>query len=1273
MKIGIITFNGAHNYGAQIQAYALQSYLKQQGHDVKVINYRLNEIAKSYRLIKHKKRKNFIKDKMILSYEVLRLVLKENYKFKKKKNFEYFINNVLNVTDKYTTLKELQEANLDFDVLISGSDQVWNYNLTKGIKPAFFLEFGKENTTRISYAASLGIEEIPIEYEDVYARYLKNLDFISVREESARNLLQPLTNKKVNVVLDPTFLVSKNIYDEILVKPKYKKPYIYMHMLVEDQRLIDLVKNASKKLGLAVVHNKPQKFFDNELDHAIATGPKDFLGLIENAEYVFTNSFHATALSIIYHKNFITVPHQKYPTRMQNLLEKLDLTDHLIGEYDDKVDVSKMKINFKNVDKKLEIERKKSQDFLNSSLIKKAYHKSSYFEERDRFSCYGCTACKEICPKGAITMKEDNEGFIYPVIDPEKCIKCGLCEKTCIYSKIKLFNELKNQKVYAAKAVSDDVRFNSTSGGVFTGLYNYVIKNGGYVVGVKMKDKRAVYDITNDLEVCKQFRGAKYVRADIDDIFSKVKEKLNQNKLVLFSGTPCVVAGLKSYLNKDYANLYLVDIVCHSNSSPKVLENYLKNLEDKYGSKIKNLKFRDKEVGWRDSAVKIEFKNKEVLKQSVYLNNYTANFLLGNMSRPCCYNCEFSSLKRVSDITIGDYWGINENYNMDDKKGTSLVLINSEKGNDIFNNIKEEYDYVETSQNEALIKNHSAPITLSPTRYKFYSEYDEKNQAEVLKKYNTRVKKAYMRFGNVMPIFSKKGNYNKITAICLYKFNFQGLKISDFYFKIGKEIYKPRFLFKKGIPLIKGYHMNFYRVSFKISKLLKNDIQNKVLICAEKDKEELSTGIGYDLLNLNKGKNRNSKIWTDDRTNTSWYFRQSAKNAIYLTIREKNSSDDKKLQRKLLLAKILSYIYPKSNMILLFEKESSKYEESASVLYEELINRGYNNVYFIFDKNNSNLYKIDDRYKKNIINKGSLKHYIYFFKAKTFIGTESLAHSIDLRIANRFAVAKIHSKKISYVFLQHGVMYMISLDADLRKHFNREDKKLYRVVVSSDLEAQHFIDLGGYDKEDLYLTGLPKYDRNKWNKNADKIVVMLTWRRWEYNIIRDNVEESNYYKMLNRIVDCIPNEYKDKLIILPHPLFLSIIQKTDFELKKYIPSSFTYDDILKDTKLLITDYSSISYDAFYRGSNVIFYWEEKDECLEKYGPSTKLMLNHDNSFGDIAYNQDELKPLIKPNYSKSQKKKYIDKYSKIVEFHDGKNTERLINYLIKDKIIKERK
>ena len=184
---------------------------------------------------------------------------------------------------------------------------------------------------------------------------------------------------------------------------------------------------------------------------------------------------------------------------------------------------------------------------------------------------------------------------------------------------------------------------------------------------------------------------------------------------------------------------------------------------------------------------------------------------------------------------------------------------------------------------------------------------------------------------------------------------------------------------------------------------------------------------------------------------------------------------------------------------------------------------------------------------------------------------------------------------------------------------------------------------------------------------------MLTWRRWEYNIIRDNVEESNYYKMLNRIVDCIPNEYKDKLIILPHPLFLSIIQKTDFELKKYIPSSFTYDDILKDTKLLITDYSSISYDAFYRGSNVIFYWEEKDKCLKKYGPSTKLMLNHDNSFGDIAYNQDELKPLIKPNYSKSQKKKYIDKYSKIVEFHDGKNTERLINYLIKDKIIKERK
>ncbi len=1268
MKIGIITFSAAHNYGAQVQAYALQTYLTAKGHDVKIINYRICEIAKSYRLIKHRKRKNPIKNYVVWAMEIASLCLKNSFKFAKKNAFENFINQDLNVTDKYFTLEELRDADLDFDVLISGSDQVWNYKLTKGIKPAFFLDFGREDATRLSYAASLGVEEIPEDYKESYQLYLKKLDFISVREESAKEIISPLTKSEVEVVLDPTFLLKKKDYEQISIKPKYKQPYIYMHMLIEDENLIRLVKRASEKLGLPVVHNKPEKIFKNELDHAITTGPKEFLGLIQNAEYVFTNSFHATALSIINHTQFLTVPHKKYPTRMQNLLDKLQLSSNLIPQYDKSIDIRELKVDFETVDKKLDDLRDKSMAYLDKAIVKKSQKESSFFEENDKFSCYGCTACKEVCPTKAITMETDSEGFIYPVIDDTKCIHCDLCKKICIYSKKQLLNSEANQEVYALKAKDEKVRFNSTSGGAFTALYTTVIANGGYVAGVKMNSKRAVYDIASDIAGCEEFRGAKYVRADVGNIYSRVKELLDNEKTVLFSGTPCVVAGLKSFLRKDYSNLILVDIVCHSNSSPKVLEEYLEHQEKLFGSTVKDVKFRVKTPAWRDSKFKIDFADNQTLLQSVYNNNYTANFLLGNNSRPVCYNCEFATYKRPSDITLGDYWGINKNYKfMDDKKGTSLVMVNTEKGKELFKKSIEGYDVAKTNHDDALISNHKSPILLKNTRSAFFEEYNNaESKIDVLEKYNKR-KMPFIEIGNILPSFKYKNNENIISSMCLYKMQDDRIALRDTYFRVGDFTFKSKFLFKKGIPLILGYRLNFYRVRLDILKLLKNDIQNKLLICAMRDKAELSTGVGYDLLG---GKGRNSEIWTIPETNTAWYFRQSAKNAVYLTIREGNKTDNKKSQFKINLAKLLSKLCFKEDIIIMFEKEASKYEESASVLYEKLIDLGYKNCYFVFDQEFKKMYHIPKKYRSNILKKGSLKHYIYFFKSNKFIGTESMAHAIDLRIANKNAAKKLRSKNVSYVFLQHGVMYMVSLNADMRKHFNKEDKKLYKVVVSSQLEANHFIELGGYDRDNIYLTGLPKYDRNTWNEDADKIVIMPTWRRWEYNTIRDDVESSNYFKMIQRIIDCIPDELKEKLIVLPHPLFKNIVKLKEFELKKYIPEDIIYDDILKQTKLLITDYSSISYDAFYRGTNVIFYWEEKDFCMSKYGESAKLMLTEDLAFGDVFYNTDGLRESIIKNYNSSQRKEHLDNYKKIVEFHDSQNTQRVIDNLIKDKVIK---
>ncbi|MPN27864.1 hypothetical protein SDC9_175298 [bioreactor metagenome] len=180
---------------------------------------------------------------------------------------------------------------------------------------------------------------------------------------------------------------------------------------------------------------------------------------------------------------------------------------------------------------------------------------------------------------------------------------------------------------------------------------------------------------------------------------------------------------------------------------------------------------------------------------------------------------------------------------------------------------------------------------------------------------------------------------------------------------------------------------------------------------------------------------------------------------------------------------------------------------------------------------------------------------------------------------------------------------------------------------------------------------------------------MPTWRPWEYNQSRLDFAETKYYKMVSRIFKSIPDKYKNNVTILPHPLIAEMITEFEDDMKKYMNFKDKYDDLLQQAKVLITDYSSISYDAFYRGSNVIFYWEEKDYCMEKYGEGTKLMLNEENCFGDICYTPDQLSEVIEKNYLQGQDKKYIDNYRKIVEFNDNKNTERLISYLKKDKLI----
>lgn len=515
---------------------------------------------------------------------------------------------------------------------------------------------------------------------------------------------------------------------------------------------------------------------------------------------------------------------------------------------------------------------------------------------------------------------------------------------------------------------------------------------------------------------------------------------------------------------------------------------------------------------------------------------------------------------------------------------------------------------------------------------------------------------------NIFKNISIKNDKILIKSLCLTKvLGHKKYNLSKFKIIINDKSYNIQFKLRDGIAIIKKYRMNYYTIELPINEVEKFDIQNKVQI---KYKNLPLGRIIYSAWDLTKGKNKFSKVLTKD--NKSFFIRQTKNNTMYLTVRKNNKYDFKYYNVKLKLGYILSKIMFKKNIILLFEKEASRYEESASVLYEKLIDLGHKNVFYIIDKDNKKLKEIKEKYKKNLIYRDSLKHIVYFFKCNKFIGTESLHHALQLRIASKIVIDKINNKNLSYIFLQHGVMYMVSLNSDLRTGFRKMPIKMHKVVVSSELEAQHFIKFGGFKKEDLYICGLPKFDKAKRHDNADKIVIMLTWRRWEANQASTDYKSTKYYKMIKRIASAIPEKLKNKVVILPHPLMLKEIKNSE---RYVLNEEIVYDDVLKDCKLLITDYSSIAYDAYYRGSNVIFYWEEKDECIKKYGESATLLLNEKNTFADICYSIEDLCKMIEKNYNKEQTEENKNKFKKIVSFTDNKNTERLIEMLEKDKII----
>ena len=323
----------------------------------------------------------------------------------------------------------------------------------------------------------------------------------------------------------------------------------------------------------------------------------------------------------------------------------------------------------------------------------------------DKKKCCGCTACENACPQKCIKMIEDREGFLYPQVDTQRCIDCHLCEKVCpVLNPVNLpQGEL---KTYVVRDKRKDILKNSTSGGVFTSIMEYVLQQHGVVYGVIMDDDRVVKHIRiDDIDDPKlrMIPGSKYVKSEIRGIFRQVKTDLDASRPVCFSGTPCQVAGLKAFLRKDFENLITVDVVCRGNPSPLYWKRYVEYQEKRYGSRITEAKFRSKTYGYHSGSMRLTFANGKKYVGSVRVNLFLKAFFEDLCSRPSCYDCAFKHAHRVSDLTIYDSWHAGELANLkDDDKGYTNVIIQSEKGWKLLNMIGQCLDVYEADMEKAI-------------------------------------------------------------------------------------------------------------------------------------------------------------------------------------------------------------------------------------------------------------------------------------------------------------------------------------------------------------------------------------------------------------------------------------------------------------------------------------------------------------------------------------------------------------------------------------------
>lgn len=725
-KAGIVTMVGGDNYGNVLQNYAVQQLLKEQGYEP----YTLNNTTKyGFPTGAYAWREVPIWKKLRPSYIDAYIRTTKAYAYGCKNDRDCsgrgFKNAKQNV-DAFKLAKERRKANFavcraetmnadprpinrerhdtamisEYDAFITGSDQVWNPNYwtTSSVD---FLQFAPEHK-RIALAPSFGISKLPKQRCADFRRWLNSIPHLSVREDAGAKIVKELTGREAKVLLDPTFALTKEQWLSYAKEPKNhpKTDYVFCYFLGnETNRYVRYIENYAKDNNCEIVdvcdiHDL--RYYDIE--------PREFVWLLANAKTVFTDSFHGTAFSINLQIPFVVFERveggSSMSSRITSVLKKTGL-EHRKFPLDKDVRVDE--ISFLNAEQVVSHERETTKTYLHEALA--SAQRENTPKLASHYHCTGCGACFNACKVGALKLCADEEGFCYPKIDASKCIHCNACERACPADQVVPPEE--TTSAYYAFANDTDICKNSSSGGLFSLLAAEILRQGGTVFGAGFDEKFRVCHqrIDREADIAK-LRTSKYVQSDIGLMFREAESLLKEGKTVLFAGTPCQIAALKQYLKQEYFNLYTQDIICHGVPSPGIWKKYLSEVHG--GKEIQSISFRDKTLGWNSFSMKVTYQDGSEYRELATKDPYERAFLANLTLRPSCYQCQYKTVARVSDLTLADYWGVETVHpELASQQGVSLVLTHTEKGERLLAAVKKQATVHTTDLERAAKLNHA--------------------------------------------------------------------------------------------------------------------------------------------------------------------------------------------------------------------------------------------------------------------------------------------------------------------------------------------------------------------------------------------------------------------------------------------------------------------------------------------------------------------------------------------------------------------------------------